>query len=473
MEQEVFVIHKVDTVTKHNYPPVNGPVGDNVDMSTSAIELSGSRVVSSTPIRYQRPSESIPGPETSFSSAPPYRNNSHFGFICPLTTEPSIPLHPGHQSIWRTVAEQREKVVSFINLATLSMENRKLLSVMSAGTTPPPPRFQSQSEQSQSESQNQSFISEKHIQLEQKSPKRKLKQRELSMVSSSGRSLDESLEEMESMLSAMTLKNSSRSRADPSDSGLYRSYTFLPNNHDLPDGSGQTNRDRPEAEQEQMFADSGMGDSSGRRQRLATTSNESSTQEAEAYTSGKHVKLTLSSSPTLMTSTPSTIEILINVTLRNAEGVTTEVPSHEQEFRAKLERIIDEEINYIGQNLAFQRRRSELIEEGQSSTRAPLATPSSSPPTSTSSVVQRSNSAPALCHTYSYVALPEADMLKKQPESPPMSPEGENLKMLLGSLEKELERLLNSVVKAWTLHNKAIIHECRARISQMKEGFVH
>ncbi|XP_016953167.1 protein hu-li tai shao isoform X1 [Drosophila biarmipes] len=464
VEQKVYVIHKVGAVSKHNYPPVHdGNTSMQHNESVAVFKGNDTGIVSSTPIRTPRGTVSLPDERnqscSGLSSTHPYRTISHFGFNCPLITSPTILLHPEHRSIWQTVAEQREKVVSFIDLTTLSLDNRKLLNVVTA-TQP-------------TQLQSQSFVSEKHIQLEVSPPKRK--QRVYSGTTSSG--LDDSLDELDSLMSGLAICTPRRREQD---SALYRSYTFLPNNHAFPEDTdanhrGQTDRERPEAEQEEGFRcteDSGLGDSApGRRPRLATTSNDSSTQEAEAYSQGKHVKLTLSSSPT---QSPATIEILINVSLRNAECVET-VQTHEQEFRSKLERVIDEEIHYISQHLAYKHRQAELLQQ-QTTRRAPLATPSATrmpppPPPSSSSLVQRSNSAPELCHTYSYVAVGMADMSTKQDQASPQLPaEGEPLNDLLSSLEKELERLLNSVVAAHMLHNRAIIHECRARISQLAEG---
>ncbi|XP_017128792.1 protein hu-li tai shao isoform X1 [Drosophila elegans] len=469
-EQQVYVIHKVEPVSKHYYPPVH----DGESFSGFVGNASG--VVNSTPIRTVVASVSLTEERNQSGSGgsglTPYRTISHFGFNCPLMTSPTILLHPEHQSIWQKVSEHREKVVSFIDLTALSLDNRKLLNVVTA-------RQQQQQQPTQSESQSQSFVSEKHIQLEVTPPKRK--QRVYSATTtSSGHSLDDSLDELDSLMNALSISSPRRREQD---SGLYRSYTFLPSNHDLPqdadanDGE-QADRERPEAEQEEMIfrrpGDSGLGDSTGRRPRLPTTSNDSSTQEAEAYTQGKHVKLTLSSSPPTPTTrqSPATIEILINVSLRNAECVET-VQTHEQEFRAKLERVIDEEIHYISQHLAYKQRQADLIQQ-QATQRAPLARPPPPAPPSSSSMVQRSNSAPELCHTYSYVAVAMAasDVSSKHDEttSPQLPTEGEPLNDILCSLEKELERLLNSVVKAHMLHNKAIIHECRARISQLADG---
>ncbi|XP_070068622.1 protein hu-li tai shao isoform X2 [Drosophila takahashii] len=455
VEQMVYVIHKIIPDSRHNYPPVHdGNMSIQQNGSVTGFEGNPPGILSSTPIRNGMASVSLPderNQSVAELSTPPYRTISHFGFNCPLITSPTILLHPEHRSIWQTVAEQREKVVSFIDLTTLSLDNRKLLNVMTA----------TQSNQFPS----QSFVSEKHIQLEVSPPKRKQR------VYSSGTTssvLDDSLDELDSMMSGLAIGTPHRREHD---SGLYRSYTFLPINHGLPEGTDannreQADRERPEADQEE---DSGLVDSSGRRPRLATTSNDSSTQEAEAYSQGKHVKLTLSSTPTPTTTTqsPAVIEILINVSLRNAECVQT-VHTHEQEFRAKLERVIDEEINYISQQLAYKHRQAELLQQ-----RAPLATPSSTtmppppPPPSASSSVQRSNSAPELCHTYSYVAV---GMAKPGEASPQLPAEGEPLNDILSSLQRELERLLNSVVRAHMLHNQAIIHECRARISQLAEG---
>ncbi|XP_043064300.1 protein hu-li tai shao-like [Drosophila ficusphila] len=476
-EQQVYVIHKVEPVSKHNYPPVHeGNMSVLLNESGAGFLGNEANVISSTPLRTVRASVSLAEERNqSFSTSTPYRTISHFGFNCPLTTSPTILLHPEHQSIWQRVEAQREKVVSFIDLTTLSLDNRKLLNVVTATKT------------SQTQSQSQSFVSEKHIQLEVTPPKRK--QRVYSATTSSGQSLDDSLDELNSLMSGLAVSMNPRREQD---SGLYRSYTFLPSNHALPEDtdtndSDRVDRERPEAEQEEVFrrnGDSGLGDShsaGGRRTRLTTTSNDSSTQEAEAYTQGKHVKLTLSSSspPPSTTQTPATIEILINVSLRNAECVQT-VQTHEQEFRAKLERVIDEEIHFISQHLAYKHRQEELLlqQPQQSTTRAPLATPTSTsmpPPAApvSSSLVQRSNSAPELCHTYSYVAvaMSESDVQNKAEQASPQLPaEGEPLNDILSSLEKELERLLNSVVQAHMMHNKAIIHECRARISQLAEG---
>ncbi|XP_020802617.1 protein hu-li tai shao isoform X2 [Drosophila serrata] len=475
LEQQVYVIHKVEAMSKHSYPAVNMIDPSNVQ-NESGFSRNEMSLISSTPVNRTaagRANSSLTGNQTldSSSAQVPYRTISHFGFNSPLKNAPSIPLHPEHQSIWQAVAEQRERVVSFIDLTTLSLDNRRLLNVVT--------------NQTQSQTKSQSFVSEKHIQLEVSPLKRK--QRVYSVTTtSSGHSADDSLEELESMMSGLAV--SSPRRPEQQDSGLYRSYTFLPSNHVLPGGSTETNaREQPEADQQrEMFLgggtdDSGLGNSSGRRQRLVTTSNDSSTQEAEAYTQGKHVRLTLSSSPSTATAAggagqlPTTIEILINVSLRNAECIET-VQTHEQEFRAKLEKVIDEEIHYISQQLAYQQRQKELHQQvQQANNRAPLASPTSSPP---SSLLQRCNSAPALCHTYSYVevAMAGSDMPPPPPPKPveeslPSLPmDTENSEGLLISLEKELERLLNSVVKAHMMHNKAIIHDCRTRISQMHKS---
>ncbi|KAH8389253.1 hypothetical protein KR200_006659 [Drosophila serrata] len=475
LEQQVYVIHKVEAMSKHSYPAVNMIDPSNVQ-NESGFSRNEMSLISSTPVNRTaagRANSSLTGNQTldSSSAQVPYRTISHFGFNSPLKNAPSIPLHPEHQSIWQAVAEQRERVVSFIDLTTLSLDNRRLLNVVT--------------NQTQSQTKSQSFVSEKHIQLEVSPLKRK--QRVYSVTTtSSGHSADDSLEELESMMSGLAV--SSPRRPEQQDSGLYRSYTFLPSNHVLPGGSTETNaREQPEADQQrEMFLgggtdDSGLGNSSGRRQRLVTTSNDSSTQEAEAYTQGKHVRLTLSSSPSTATAAggagqlPTTIEILINVSLRNAECIET-VQTHEQEFRAKLEKVIDEEIHYISQQLAYQQRQKELHQQvQQANNRAPLASPTSSPP---SSLLQRCNSAPALCHTYSYVevAMAGSDMPPPPPPKPveeslPSLPmDTENSEGLLISLEKELERLLNSVVKAHMMHNKAIIHDCRTRISQMQKS---
>lgn len=256
--------------------------------------------------------------------------------------------------------------------------------------------------------------------------------------------------------------------------------SFLPDNHEprlVKDGESTT-RDKPEAEQamyeeqqQQTGDDSGLGDSGGnttsrRRERLVTSSNDSSTQEAEAYSQGKHIRLTLSSSPDMQAQLKtSSFEILINVSLRNSDCVQT-VQAHEQEFRSKLEKVIDDEIHYISQQLAMKERSAHLLQSSERDAvpREPLATPTSSSTTS-SHLLQRCNSAPALCHTYSYVALPhnESELAHSSPTSQRHNiPEVEHFEM-------ELQSLLNGLIHYHELHHRAVIRECRMRISQMRD----
>ncbi|XP_041448936.1 protein hu-li tai shao isoform X2 [Drosophila obscura] len=484
--QQVNVIYKVDAVSKHNYPPLNNsidPHNTTMERNTTSVWVD---LASSTPVN-GRPVESSNGGEMGTA---PFRTISHYGFNCPLNSAPSIMLHPEHKSIWQTVSEQRQKVFSFIDLATLTKEKRKMLNVLTAAAAASTTTSTVNKQQPLANS-SPSYVSEKQIQLEPTPPKRK--QRVYSATASSGRSFDDSMDELESMLGSMTVASPQR-QPQSHDYSLYRSYNFLPRDHALPvdtdtdaNGNGVGHRNRPEAEQGiyQNGDDSGLGmhQSSGRRER-ATTSNGSSTQEAEACTPGKHVRLTLSSSPLAGSSspTPTTIEVLINVSLRNAECVQT-VQTHEQEFRAKLERVIDEEIHYISQQLATQQRTAQILQAQPASTRAPLAPPTPSP----SQLLQRSNSAPALCHAYSYVDLAESDMAAKPAplaisdggagtgaasasSSPLVSPVEEDQNCHLSSLENELQRLLNNVIKAHMLHNQAFITDCRARFSQLAEG---
>ncbi|XP_026842011.1 protein hu-li tai shao isoform X1 [Drosophila persimilis] len=470
--QQVNVIHKVDTVSRHNYPPIN--IHNNINHNTTMENNATSAWVdlpSSTPHR---------GPIVNSPNAGetvPFRTISHYGFNCPLNSAPSILLHPEHKSIWQNVSEQRENVFSFINLSILTKENRKMLDVLAAAATTPT----SASTVKQQPLSSPTYVSEKQIRLEPTPPQRK--QRVYSATASSGRSFDDSLDELESMFESITMASPQR-QPQSQDYSLYRSYNFLPRDHALSvdtdaNGNGVKHSRRPEAEQSiyQNGDDSGLG----RRRERTTTSNGSSTQEAEAYTPGKHVRLTLSSSPLAgaTSPTPTTIEVLINVSLRNAECVQT-VQTHEQEFRAKLEKVIDEEIHYISQQLATRQRTAQILQDQPAPTRAPLATPTPS------QLLQRSNSAPVLCHAYSYVDLAETDMTGKPSpstisdsgvgagaasgSSPLVSPGEADLNTHLSSFENMLQSLLNNVIKAHMLHNQAFITDCRARFSQLSEG---
>jgi len=493
----VNVIYKVDATNRnHNYPPLNSSITQNNNNNSSVVHEESRSINSapcSTPVRGAT-RETAEGNNNSNNTSP-HRTFSHYGYNCPLTSAPNILLHPANHSIWLSVAEHREKVVSFIDLTALTFAKRKMLNVLSGcgKSTAPEPT-------------SQSYVSSVNIQLE---PQSQRTQRNNSMVTngsmdefsskmtvttspqpesekkvdscqqSANDTLEELISQFSSKISLVTPKKVSQPEPERDDESLYPSSyisrSFLPDNHAIAKDTG-TGADKPEAEQVlyQNGDDSGLGLGSsrgaGRRQRLVTTSNESSTQEAEAYTQGKHIRLTLSSSPEAESQLKSSsIEILINVSLRNSECMQT-VHAHEQEFRSKLEKVIDDEINYISQQLAMQHRAAHLLHSSEQNARAPLATPTPS----TSLLLQRSNSAPALCHTYSYVALGGSEL--PIPQAPPSTPtpshscaEPDELHRILNSLELELQHLLNSIIRAHALHNHAIIYECRTRISQLRE----
>ncbi|KAM8712053.1 hypothetical protein ACLKA7_012556 [Drosophila subpalustris] len=435
----------------------------------------------STPVRGATREAADVSNNTNNNSSP-HRTFSHYGYNCPLSNAPNIMLHPENKSIWRSVCEQREKVVSFIDLTALSFAKRKMLNVLSAcgksSAVPVPVPVPA-------EPPTPSYVSAMQIQLE---PQRKQLNKSLERdVDSCQQSADDSLDDLIGQFSSKLSINTSPMASQPEpererdDESLYPSSyisrSFLPDNHAMARDTG-TGADKPEAEQimYQNGDDSGLGLGSsrgaGRRQRLVTTSNESSTQEAEAYSQGKHIRLTLSSSPEVESQLkPSSIEILINVSLRNTECMQT-VQEHEQEFRSKLEKVIDDEIHYISQQLAMQHRTAHLLHQHPTEhhPRAPLATPTPS----SSLLLQRSNSAPALCHTYSYVALP-----LPSPHAPPSTPtsgqrhshcgEPDELQRLQSTLDTELQHLLNNIMRAYALHHRAVI-ECHTRISQICEN---
>ncbi|XP_017838038.1 protein hu-li tai shao isoform X7 [Drosophila busckii] len=436
---QLHVIYKVDAVQRHNYPPLN-------DTTLSEEQFALVVAASSTPNAQATASS----PD---AAAAPFRTYSHYGFNCPLSSAPNILLHPANESIWLTVHEQRERVVSFIDLTALSFAKRKMLQVLSAKGR----RLLLQPEEEQP-----SYVSELQIKLEPRASSRRS-----SCVAND--SMDELAAQFAGSLRLQPAASPSPPKAsdDTEDSCYTSNYTlrsFLPANHALARSGDNGAADKPEAEQAIYQNDSGLGGSAPaarRRERLATSSNDDSyAQEAEAYSQGKHIRLTLSSSPEAQAQLKcSSIEILINVSLRNAECVQT-VAAHEQEFRAKLEKVIDDEIHYISQQLA-------------AAPRAPLATPSSSTATRSPTPMQRCNSAPVLCHTYSYVEAvsppPAPPCTPLRAPSEHSCPESEALQRLLGSLQLELQHLLNSIIRAHELHNQAVIYECRARISQLNE----
>ncbi|XP_032585535.1 protein hu-li tai shao isoform X3 [Drosophila mojavensis] len=500
---QVNVLHKIDATYKHNYPLLNnGNNSSSSNMNNTMDSFSAHLHASSTPIRAPRYQQQQQQQQQSVSSnnmmnppAAPFRTCSHYGFNYPLANTPSILLHPANQSIWQTVAEQRERVVSFIDLTSLSFAKRKMLNVLSASSgkrlaaeaetepeTEPEPELEPEAEAGISAP---SYVSEMQIQLMASSPSSP------APAPSANDSLEELTAQFSSMLSLRKTHNSPQQQQERDDDSLYPSnYTvrsFLPDNHALPK-DGATTADKPEAEQAIYLngVDSGLGDShingnndnhnsnhnnsssNGRRVRRGTTSNDSSTQEAEAYSQGKHIRLTLSSSPEAQSQLKSSsIEIVINVSLRDTECVQT-VQAHEHEFRTKLEKVIDDEIHYISQQLAMQQRHTHLEQQP----RAALATPT---PSTAMTQVQRCNSAPALCHTYSYVALGDSDSSAPRASPMPSSsnghscPEAEALQRLLSTLELELQHLLNSIIRAHELHNRAVIYDCRTRISQMRD----
>lgn len=523
----VNVIYKVDATNRyHNYPPLNSNINiNNNSNSNSSFFNQESFVVNdsacSTPVRQATDDNN----NTKNNNASPHRTCSHYGHNCPLTNAPNIMLHPENRSIWLSVVEQREKVVSFIDLTALSFAKRKMLHVLSGcgkststvtiPTTdlPTPPttsyvsamqiQLEPQSQRKNRKNSANDSLDDMLVQFNSKmttstmilQPEPESERDADSCQQSANDSLDEMITQFSSKLSINTspmileTEPEPEAQAEPErdDYSLYPSSyvsrNFLPDNHAMAKDTG-TEADKPEAEQimYQTGDDSGLGlgssQGAGRRQRLITTSNESSTQEAEAYSQGKHIRLTLSSSPEVEAQLKSSsIEILINVSLHNSECMQT-VQQHEQEFRSKLEKVIDDEIHYISQQLTMQHRTAHLLHSTEQQqphphSRAPLATPTPS----TSLLLQRSNSAPALCHTYSYVALP------LPPHAPPSTPtsshshghncgaEPDELQRLQMSLDLELQHLLNNIMRAHALHNRAVI-ECHTRISQICEDII-
>ncbi|XP_023032120.1 protein hu-li tai shao isoform X1 [Drosophila willistoni] len=410
-EEQIYVIYKVETTSQHNYPPINET---HTTMNYSSSFAAAAPSTTSTPTR---PNEATSS-SLSSSSEMPFRTLSHYGFNCPSTTEPSILLHPAQQSIWLSVAEQREKVVSFIDLNAMSLEKRKLLETLSitkstiAAETLPP--------------SSPSYVSQMHIELTPPTPKHKHRiYSSIANTSTSsggeGRSsLNDSIDALADIFATGFNLHTPQRAAEAA-----ASRSFLPDNHALPTDSQA--REQPEAD---MMEDSGINttiNTAGggtRRQRRVTSSNDSSVLST------------------------SSIELLINITLRNSDCAQ----AIEQDFRAKLEKVIDEEINNIAQQLANQQQhRFEL-------TREPLGTP-------TPTLFQRCNSSPALCHTYSYVNLPQA---------PAPSPaaivhtELDDLQQFLSSLDQKLQKLLASIMEAYGLHHKAII-DCRSSISKLAD----
>ncbi|XP_060656449.1 protein hu-li tai shao isoform X2 [Drosophila nasuta] len=403
------VIYKLnDTSCKHSYPPLNNSTYENF----------AANLVSSTPARVAVDNSNK---NNSLSNSSPHRTVSHYGYNCPLTNCPNILLHPANQSICQTISVHRNSLISFIDQTSLSNANRRVFNALNKSTKHSPTTDESTL-----------YVTALDIQLEPLTPPNSRTH------SSIAGSANDSLDELISKFKTTVNLNTQATKSDRDEDTLYPcSYTsrlFLP-------------KGKSEASQGLLYenmADSGLGGSGGvgsgghgGRERLTTTSNDSSSSSPEVES---QLKLPC-------------IDILINISLRNSECAQT-VQEHELEFRSKLEKVIDAEIHYISQQLGMR-------------SRAPLSTPTSS----TTHLMQRSNSAPALCHSYSYVELANSEVPLVPPSSSTIKSEPHALQHSLSPLEIHLKDLLNNIIRVHEWHNRAFICECRALITQLRENF--
>ncbi|XP_017473980.1 PREDICTED: protein hu-li tai shao isoform X2 [Rhagoletis zephyria] len=188
------------------------------------------------------------------------------------------------------------------------------------------------------------------------------------------------------------------------------------------------------------------------------------------------------------------LEIHININVKNSDCART-LQTHEVEFRRKLERIIDEEINLIAQQLSnsTQYKSSPNIIGGVHI--VPTTTEYSQLEMTTASTRHLLKHA---THSETLNDLRFAGTLtagqqskrgkptkKTQPQAHPPPPpasssccaEADSTKAdkslshhrLIAMLEQELESLLNGIICANALHNHAVMCDCKMKVAQISE----
>ncbi|XP_054737485.1 protein hu-li tai shao isoform X2 [Anastrepha obliqua] len=214
----------------------------------------------------------------------------------------------------------------------------------------------------------------------------------------------------------------------------------------------------------------------------------------------RHVTASLSeagsSSPT---SSLRSLEIHININVKNSDCART-LQTHEAEFRRKLERIIDEEINLIAQQLngsaqstatnnnmgAVHNEPTEMTTAGtrhllQHTTLAEtwndlrfagnhLATGQQRCKSSKSTQLQSKSKQhqtkpppPSATVTAASSCCAEADSTAAD------TPPPDQHRQLIAVLEQELESLLNGIICANALHNHAVMCDCKMKVAQISE----
>ncbi|XP_036231588.2 protein hu-li tai shao isoform X3 [Bactrocera oleae] len=179
------------------------------------------------------------------------------------------------------------------------------------------------------------------------------------------------------------------------------------------------------------------------------------------------------------------LEIHININVKNSDCART-LQTHESEFRRKLERIINEEINVIAQQLSAGAQQhstdneSSLLDLSHASARhllqhtAHLETLSDLRLAGTLGAgkqCKRSKTAHTQSHSHSAASCNSTDSTcyvdgAATKADQPLSPQQREV---VAMLEQELENLLNGIICANALHNHAVMCDCKMKVARISK----
>ena len=506
----VYMIHKIEIYPHYTYPTISNvnESGFNKDRNIKDAIVSMSReeiqMTDFNTINYQKLS-------TNYSS--PYRTVSHYGFNYPSTYMPCISLHPA--CTITPVDLQRQKVIAFIKRLNAETQidnfnNNRITSRKMDNCT----RIDTGKEENIYEKNvndilcnevtamktADSFISIAEIQLN--APKKKTSY--LSHNSSKNiNQVEEQSDQFSSLLSVSgtyptaTLSHIGDAEHDQctTDSGdnlsnfciqssiknvhegLHSSYfqkNLLPADFTEED----TNNDEPhKPECEQLSQKSTKNDEnkhvtltlntlkrkasllSNKKERPRSKPNDKTHLQSNSF---KTPLFDLNSSCDLST-TSTAIEIHINVSIRNIDCVRN-LQNHEQEFKSKLEKVINDEINIISQGLMSPHNKAHNENVDTSSYLNPSPT-YLSVQESISLYGRDLSCTEADRHSLSnFCDSPTLTPLNSSSAVPSLPQQQINALCYhhtLAMLENELEILLNSIIQNMC--------DCKSKITQMSE----
>ncbi|XP_037954490.1 protein hu-li tai shao-like [Teleopsis dalmanni] len=275
-------------------------------------------------------------------------------------------------------------------------------------------------------------------------------------------------------------------RQHQSTDNLYRSFVlhnFLPINRTRSYEQDLMHH-RPEAEQtlnhDALKAGTNNGLQSTTNDEVTSLKFNSLKRRPQRFTSTSETVSGICSSDAADNSTATTInsiEIHVNVTIKNVNSFKN-IKRHEDEVKNKLKKIINEEIALLSEKLATQSEEqtnnilshiaTELEEEEIDIANTSISsydvnnvnhqyehTQALYNNIANSSKVAKSSSVPSLATT---VTLPFTFVR-------PLRRYNNTIQLL----ERELENLLNGIIRANELHNHAFISDCKTKISQMSK----